>query len=196
MAYADAGLRATSLALSAALLGVALIAAMTMRFTMAASDAPLDVSAVEMVRPTPPPTPPETPRETIRPPLDNPIVIELPTLPPVLETAQTPTELPVIYTPPQPPLVTDPSWTRRPRNLERFYPARARQLGIEGEVSLDCVVSAQGALGCVVARETPPGWGFGDAALAIAREHRMVPATRDGQTVEARYRMRLPFQLD
>lgn len=196
MAYADAGIRATSLALSAAVLGVALIAALTMRFTMAAIDAPPDVGPVEMVRPTPPPKPPETPREIIRPPVDNPIVIlDTPPLP-SNDAEPTPTELPVAFTPAQPPVVTDPSWTRRPRNLERFYPVRARQLGIEGEVTLDCVVSAEGALGCVVARETPPGWGFGDAALRISREHRMVPATREGQPVEARYRMRLPFQLD
>lgn len=197
MAYADAGLRATSLALSAALLGVTLIAAMTMRFAMAPSNAPPDISTIEMVRPpSPPPPKPETPRDVVRPPIHDPIVIPDPQ---PLQTAQaepTPTELPVIYTPPQPLVVTDPRWTRRPRDLARFYPERAQRLGIEGSVTLDCVVSMQGALGCVVARETPPGWGFGDAALAIAREHRMVPATRDGAAVEARYRMRVPFQLD
>ncbi|HRO04993.1 MAG TPA: TonB family protein, partial [Terricaulis sp.] len=98
--------------------------------------------------------------------------------------------------PPQPAEVTDPRWTRRPRDLSRFYPARARERGVEGEVLLDCAVSAQGALDCAVARETLAGWGFGEAAQRIAAEHRMVPATREGQPVAARYRMRLPFELN
>jgi hypothetical protein len=44
--------------------------------------------------------------------------------------------------------------------------------------------------------ETPRGWGFGEAALAIAADHRMAPATRNGAPVEGRYTMRVPFELN
>ena len=197
MAHADAGMRALSLGVSAALLGAALIGAMSMRFAIMESDAPADFAGVEMVRPPEPDPPPQTPARPQEPPpvVDDQFVIFEAPQPMDVAEMPTATELPA-FSPPQPAEVTDPRWTRRPRDLSRFYPARARSAGIEGEVVLDCAVSAQGALNCAVARETPAGWGFGEAAQRIAREHRMVPASRAGQPVEARYRMRLPFQLD
>lgn len=87
------------------------------------------------------------------------------------------------------------AWVRRPRDLERYYPRRARQLGVEGQVTLDCRVGLNGELTCVVVEETPPNWGFAEAALRIADEHRMIPAMRDGAPVEGRYVMRAPFTL-
>lgn len=194
----DARVRATSLAVSAGMLGLAVLAALTMRFTMAQLDTPPDATPIEIVRPDDPPKPEPEPRpqpERDRPLIENQIVIADAT--PPTDVTQPPTATDIfVATPPQPPVVSDPRWTRRPRDLARFYPARARNAGIEGEVVLDCAVSALGALNCAVARETPPGWGFGEAAQRIAREHRMTPAIRDGAPVEARYRMRLPFQLD
>lgn len=191
----DAGVRATSLAMSAGVLGLVLIAALTMRFAMApAPDVP-DGPSVDIVRPSEPPKPEPRPRPREEPPLvvhDNIVISESPPR----DLTEPPTQTEYVFTPPPTPTVTDPSWTRRPRDLARFYPARARNAGIEGEVVLDCAVSPQGALNCAVARETPLGWGFGEAAQRIAREHRMTPAMRDGAPVEARYRMRLPFELD
>lgn len=197
MAYADARLRATSLMMSAALLAGLLIAAMTMRFAMAPNDAPPDGATVELVRPPKPPEPepqPNNVRETVRTIEEAIVVLEAPA---PLDTNAPPMESVIpVFQPPALPTVTDPRWSRRPSDLSRFYPARARAVGMEGEAVLDCAVSPQGALTCVVAQETPAGWGFGEAAQRIAREHRMVPATREGQPVEARYRMRLPFQLN
>jgi hypothetical protein len=46
-----------------------------------------------------------------------------------------------------------------------------------------------------VVSETPANWGFGRAALEIAGDYRMVPAMRDGQAIEGRYRMRVPFEV-
>lgn len=193
---AETGLRATSLAVSAGLLGLAVLAALTMRFTMAQLDAPIESAPVEIVRPNDPPKPePEPKPQPDRPLIENPIVIAQTTTPTDVTQPPTPTDIFVI-TPPSPPVVADPHWTRRPRGLERFYPGRARTAGIEGEVVLNCLVSTQGALDCDVARETPPGWGFGEAAQRISREHRMSPAMRDGVPIEARYRMRVPFRLD
>lgn len=197
MAHADASVRAASIMMSAALLGAALIAAMTMRFTMARLDTPPELGIVEIVRPEPEPPPKvETPPRVIPPPSDDPIVIDR--TPTLLETTAeaTPTELPTIFTPAPPPTVSDPHWTRRPRDLSRYYPVRARNLGMEGQVVLDCLVSTAGALDCAVMQETPAGWGFGEAAQRIAREHRMAPALREGQPVQARYRMRVPFELN
>lgn len=93
------------------------------------------------------------------------------------------------------PVITRPDWLQRPHDLGAYYPERARDRGREGEVVLDCLVGTDGRLGCSVASETPTGWGFGRAALAIARDHQMVPATRDGAPVTAQYRMRVPFAL-
>ncbi len=92
-------------------------------------------------------------------------------------------------------VITTPDWIRRPRDLAAYYPERALDRGREGVVILDCLVGVDGRLGCAIVSETPSGWGFGAAALAIARDHEMVPATRDGAPVEAQYRMRVPFAL-
>jgi protein TonB len=92
--------------------------------------------------------------------------------------------------------IVDPRWLRRPSNLDRFYPRRAREAGIEGQAQLDCRVDLHGALDCEAISETPPGWGFGQAAVRIAEAYRMAPAQRDGRPVEGRYRMRVPFNVD
>jgi protein TonB len=67
---------------------------------------------------------------------------------------------------------------------------------IVGEPALPpTITNPLGALDCAVVSETPAGWGFGAAAVAIARDHRMAPATQDGRPVEGRYRMAVPFRL-
>ncbi len=91
------------------------------------------------------------------------------------------------------PLITNPIWISRPANPERFYPRAAFMRGVDGRVDLDCFVETDGRLTCEVASEAPTGHGFGDAALALARAHTMQPATRDGASVRARYRMSVPF---
>lgn len=53
--------------------------------------------------------------------------------------------------------------------LASFYPARAKSEGREGLVMLDCGRSEQGRpVNCAVTSESPGGYGFGDAALALA----------------------------
>lgn len=92
-----------------------------------------------------------------------------------------------------PPQITDPVWLQRPRDTARFYPRAAFVQGVEGRVVLDCFVEVSGRLECAVTSETPPGQGFGEAALAIAAAHVMQPATQNGAPVRARYRMIVPF---
>jgi periplasmic protein TonB len=188
-------LRATSLAASSLTMGAAVLAALMITFTVEmakTAEGPIFESFV--VKPPVSDTPPETP-EAPRDPVigDAPYVVPITPLAPLK-----PFEFPVSYGPPAPgPVsVTRPDWVRRPADLERYFPRRARERGIEGAVQLDCVVTVAGALDCVVLAESPVGWEFGYAALRMSRDYAMVPAQRDGQPVEGRYRMRVPFQLD
>ncbi len=89
--------------------------------------------------------------------------------------------------------IANPQWLQRPRHPERHYPGPAFAAGIEGAVELDCEVSVEGRLACSIVSETPPGMGFGAAALALADQHLMVPAPHDGAPALGHLRMRIPF---
>lgn len=128
------------------------------------------------------PIPVERPPRLTRPPapqaIDAPVADEVP-------HAMAGTSEPVV--------ITTPVWIERPRNPERFYPREAFMQGVAGEVVLDCDVGVDGRLTCVVASESPPEQGFGEAALRIAGAHVMRPAMRNGTAVRGRYRMIVPF---
>jgi hypothetical protein len=50
---------------------------------------------------------------------------------------------------------------------DNLYPERATRLGVEGSAKVECGVAPDlTATHCQVISETPPGYGFGDAALA------------------------------
>lgn len=188
--------RATSLAASAMLLGLAVVAALSVSVTLraiSAGQAPVPITTVREPEPLPP-TPPV--RAPVRPPpTDRAEPADQPS-PPLLDDAPAdlaPAE--AVYSP-GPPVISTPHWLRRPRDLARYYPPRALQREIPGAVELDCLVGVDGYLTCVVMSESPQGWGFGAAALNIARDHRMSPAQRDGVAVEARYRMYVPFRVE
>jgi TonB family protein len=124
-----------------------------------------------------------------------------PPSPPVRETPTDPQQRDTIdaapavapSAPSEPQVITNPVWISRPRNPERFYPRDAFMQGVSGEVVLDCAVQITGRLECVVASETPADRGFGAAALQIAAQHVMQPATQNGAPVRGRYRMTVPF---
>jgi len=188
------GMRATSLAASAALLSVAVLAGLTMKMVQEHAPPLIDVPGIDLV--VEPPV--ERPRETaVRPPpVSEPQVLQpylspVPTEP-LTATAIATTQPTATY---GPPTIVDPEWVRVPRNLARYYPARALDRGMEGSVTLNCLVTTVGALNCAVVSETPANWGFGDAALRISRDYRMVPATQGGEAIEARHRMVIPFRL-
>ncbi|MFN3228630.1 MAG: energy transducer TonB [Asticcacaulis sp.] len=86
-----------------------------------------------------------------------------------------------------PRVILNPRWAALPdaRDLERAYPPRALENGVEGSATLVCLVTTQGTLSaCDVATESPAGQGFGKAALKLAPNFRMIPKTEDGVPVE------------
>lgn len=192
-----AGMRATSLAASAALLSAGAFVALTFSYELPRMEFPfLETPPVDMaVEPSPPPP------EPVRRPLEQPRTEQVETIstiatvgPDILDMTSPPADFsagePYLQT------VTSPYWLRRPTNLQRYYPRRALAMGTEGDVVLDCLVSTAGFLRCTVVSETPAGSGLSDAALRIAADHQMRPAMRDGIPVEGRYRMRVPFRVE
>lgn len=187
-------MRTASLGASMLLLGGALIAALSFKYVLPEIQFPEPRPVMGEVEA--PPQPPEPVREPIARPMteDQPF---LETLGPAVNNDAPPTYTTIsIDGPPSITTVTNPTWVERPRDLARYYPRRAVRMNVEGSATLDCRVAVDGRLTCAVISETPPDWGFGEAAQRIAREYRMVPAMRNGQAIEARYVMRVPFNLE
>jgi protein TonB len=155
-------------------------------------DAALKVELQKKAPPPPPPPPkklppPPPPKELPPPPVNAPppppaVHIE----PPKMELAPLP---PVpVAPPPKPhiPIITKPDWSKKPdsSDMERYYPDRAQRMNTGGLVRMSCNVTATGQLsGCSVESETPPDFGFGDAALKLSKLFKMRPMTADGQPV-------------
>lgn len=88
---------------------------------------------------------------------------------------------------PAPPVIARPDWIRRPTGAQLLdaFPERAIQNERSGQALLRCTVTASGSVsGCVVASETPGGYGFGRAALGLSRYFAISPRTVDGRPVE------------
>lgn len=72
-----------------------------------------------------------------------------------------------------------PRWIREAsgEEMDVAFPARAASAGItSGMAALDCDVTPEGVLThCRVSRESPPGMGFGEAALSVAPDFRLAP---------------------
>lgn len=153
---------------------------------------------VDLPKPPPPEKPPQ--RQPPQPPqLHQTPPIADPQLPPLVADPPPQTVQPPVgpiatldpprqpATPPRDPVIHDPRWISQPGADEfaRFYPERALRMGREGEATLRCQVSAGGRLhDCQVSGETPENFGFGDAAIKLARYMRIAPKTIDGQPVD------------
>jgi protein TonB len=79
---------------------------------------------------------------------------------------------------------TPPDWIVKP-DLLPYYPAVAKQRGVDGEVLLECrILRTQRLVGCRVLRARPRGYGFDQAALAAIRDHRATPPMFNGRMLE------------
>ena len=83
-------------------------------------------------------------------------------------------------------VLTEPDWVKKPsvQDMRQVWPTEALRTGADGSATIACKVSAQGVLfDCEVVEETPPGSGFGAAAIALTPQFQMRPMTLDGKPV-------------
>jgi hypothetical protein len=77
-----------------------------------------------------------------------------------------------------------PRFQSRPR-LEDIFPVRAIEQAVSGTAQVRCLSGTDGLLrDCRITRETPLGWGFGQAALDGMARATLKPGEVDGQPVE------------
>jgi protein TonB len=76
------------------------------------------------------------------------------------------------------------------------FPARARQLGLSGWVTLSFVVDVDGSVQDVHVVESDPPDVFDDAAMEAARGWRFEPGRDEGNPVAVRVRQTLRFSLE
>ena len=96
------------------------------------------------------------------------------------------------------PALLDPDWVSwfGPDEVERAYPLKAYKAGEPGRALLSCQGLKDGRVrDCRVLSETPPGEGFGRAALSLTRFCRFRPLKVDGRPVEARLRIPIDFAV-
>lgn len=93
--------------------------------------------------------------------------------------------------------LVNPQWIARPgaHAFERYYPEGARNADIEGRVTLNCLVNMDGSLRCMVGTEDPIGGGFGEAALHIAQDFRVLQSTSGVPAPGKRVRVPISFRL-
>lgn len=78
--------------------------------------------------------------------------------------------------------------------IQAAYPTRALDNQIEGGAIIECVVTPAGKLAeCHVFRETPLGYGFGQAALDLAVDFAMKPRLVDGAPTSGPIRIAVSF---
>ena len=76
-------------------------------------------------------------------------------------------------------VIQRPDWAKKPtgEDVAWAFPERAARLGLSGKATIACEVTTQGGLiGCHVVSETPPGEGFGVAALKLSKQFQMTPS--------------------
>jgi hypothetical protein len=87
-------------------------------------------------------------------------------------------------------------WASRPsqQRLAELFPQRALRTGQGGRAELDCLIAEDLKARCAVAKETPPGFGFGSAAVRAASQFRASPTLNDGSaSVGAQTRLVISF---
>jgi TonB family protein len=85
-----------------------------------------------------------------------------------------------------------------PRDLADFKPAQTQKASIASQdrfsVRLRCTALASGHVtDCVVLEEAKPGYGFGEAALALMNDAQVTPITEHGRAVDAQFERTIDF---
>jgi protein TonB len=78
-------------------------------------------------------------------------------------------------------VVDHPSWMRRPNGSDftTYFPPTAIDPPQEGHTVMQCEITPSGFLaGCVIAKETAPEMGYGEASLKLARMFRARPSRK------------------
>ncbi|MHB8530118.1 MAG: TonB family protein [Caulobacteraceae bacterium] len=91
---------------------------------------------------------------------------------------------------------TQPAFVRKPSfgDVEAMRPPQALEKSLSGSATMDCLVSVKGALDkCQVVTESPPDVGFGAAALALAPEFVLKPATAANKPVRSEVQFTITF---
>jgi TonB family protein len=81
-------------------------------------------------------------------------------------------------------MIKDPVWLRQPEPYAfmNALPKQVRRLMPSVRLIVNCTVGSDGRLeDCSILEETPPGLGFGQAALKTLQAYRMAPTTRSGE---------------
>lgn len=97
------------------------------------------------------------------------------------------------------PADANPDWAEKPDPYAIWwaYPPEAVKNNMPGYVLLSCVANEAGSLqDCTVINETPPTYGFGDAALGLAKDFKFKPALACGKSIKSEVRIPLRFKLD
>jgi TonB family protein len=87
-------------------------------------------------------------------------------------------------------------WVRQPTrgDLLGVYPQKARATGIDGTGVIECIATVDGSLrACKIKSESPEGFGFGQAALAMAPQFQLKPEVKNGKPVEVKVDIPIRF---
>ncbi len=96
------------------------------------------------------------------------------------------------------PIVVDPSWASLPDPDSQAdnFPLFASMVGLEADVQLRCAAQADGRLAnCRVAKATPAGLGFEEAALAQTGEYLLNPRQVNGEPAKGSVAFMVRFRL-
>lgn len=75
-------------------------------------------------------------------------------------------------------------------------PPYLRPAGPDAEVKLNCVQRAERSISCVVAEETPVGWGYGARAERLTRQYRTCEGVAYPDTISLTIRFVNPTTPD
>ncbi len=87
-------------------------------------------------------------------------------------------------------------WVHQPSpgDIAHLYPEKARAKGLDGTGVIECIATVDGSLrACTIKSESPEGYNFGRAALAMAPQFQLKPEIKDGQRVEIKVEIPIRF---